>query len=66
MLKEDLYRIRTLVNEYGPRATLKGFVLALKEYADEMSDLGLREKAHEAVEIAELLAGDKPLLNDIA
>jgi hypothetical protein len=59
MEKEDLYTIRTLVNEYGARATLKGFVLALKEYADEMSDLGLREKAHEAVEVAELLSGDR-------
>jgi hypothetical protein len=57
MDKQHLYDIKCLINEYGARATLQGFAQALKECADEYSDMGLKERAHEAVEVAELLAG---------
>lgn len=56
MDKQDLYTIKTLINEYGARATLKGLVAALEECADEFSDMGLKERAREAAEVAELLS----------
>lgn len=57
MDKEHRYDIKCLINEYGARATLKAFIQTLEECADEYSDMGLKERAHEAAEVAELLAG---------
>ena len=56
MEKEHRYDIKCLINEYGARGTLKGFIEALRDCADEYSDMGLKERAHEAAEVAELLA----------
>ena len=57
MDKHDLYDIKALINEHGARHTLKAFIQALEECADEYSDMGLKERAREAAEVAELLAG---------
>jgi hypothetical protein len=51
-----VYDLKTLINEYGARETLKGFIEALKSCADEYSDLGLKARAYEAAEVAELLS----------
>lgn len=55
MLKEDIYTIQTLVNEYGAKETLAAFRQALRQCANEYSDMGLKEKARETIEVAELL-----------
>jgi len=55
MEKEDIYMIQTLINEYGAKVTLAGFRQALRNSADEYSDMGLKERARETIEIAELL-----------
>lgn len=56
MESTHVYDIKVLINEYGARATLKGFIEALKSCADEYSDLGLKARAYEAAEMAELLS----------
>lgn len=55
MLKEDVYTLRTIVNEYGVRDSVSGLIQALREYADEMSDRGLKEKAIQAANMADVL-----------
>jgi hypothetical protein len=45
-----------LIDRYGVRGAASAFISALKEYADEMSDLGLKEKAIEASEVVEQLS----------
>ena len=55
MEKTDLFKFKLLINEYGAAVTLKLFAQALKECADEQSDLGLKEQARETAEVAELL-----------
>lgn len=73
MDQAHVYDIKTLINEYGAREVLKGFRQALKECADEYSDLGLKSRAYEAAEVAELLsdvedvagAGSPALTDDI-
>lgn len=55
MLKEDVYTLRTIVNEYGVRDSMAGLIQALQEYADEMSDRGLKEKAIQAANMADVL-----------
>lgn len=56
MEKEDLYMIKAVIDEYGAHAVLAAFEMALKECADEYSDLGLKERAHATIEVIELLA----------
>lgn len=56
MEKEDLLGLKKLIQDYGAKEALKVFRLALSECADDYSDLGLHERAKEAVEVAELLS----------
>ena len=55
MLKEDVYTLRTIVNEYGVHDSVSGLIQALREYADEMSDRGLKERAIQAADMADVL-----------
>lgn len=55
MLKEDVYTLRTIVNEYGVHDSVAGLIQALQEYANEMSDRGLKEKAIQAANMADVL-----------
>jgi hypothetical protein len=57
MEKVDLDTLKTLINEYGAREALTAFIQILEECADEYSDQGLKERAHETVEVIELLSG---------
>lgn len=56
MEKEQLVALKALINEYGAHETLKVFIQALEECADEYSDLGLKDRAYETAEVAELLS----------
>lgn len=55
MDKQDMDTLKKLINDYGPRETLEAFHLALKECADEMADLGLRERAYKVANLADAL-----------
>jgi len=55
MDKQEIYTIQAMINEYGARNTLRGFITALQQSADQMSDMGLKERAMVQAEMAELL-----------
>jgi len=55
MDKQEIYTIQAMINEYGARTTLQGFIIALQQSADHMSDLGLKERAIVQAEMADLL-----------
>jgi len=52
----DKEKIRLLIKDYGAIEVLREFHEAVKECADEYSDLGFKDRAYEAAEVAELLA----------
>jgi hypothetical protein len=54
-LQEDIDIVQEMIQEYGPQGMIKMLVLALEDYSDQMSDLGLKEKAGEATSMLELL-----------
>ena len=55
MDKEDIKLIQDMVEDYGARVTLQGFIVALREAADSMSDMRLKEKATVTADLAEVL-----------
>lgn len=56
MLKEvELYLLKSFIKEYGVKSTVAGLALALQDYADDMSDLGFKEKAVQAASMADVL-----------
>ncbi len=52
----DKEKMLLLIKDYGALAVLEEFREALQVCADDYSDLGLKERAHETVEVIELLA----------
>jgi hypothetical protein len=52
---DDINDIQEMINEYGARDVLQGFILALQQSADDMSDLGFKELAMGRANMAELL-----------
>jgi len=49
MLKEDLNVLIELINQYGAKEAVNGLTVALQEYANEMSDLRLKDRVAEAI-----------------
>jgi hypothetical protein len=49
--------MRLLIKDYGASEVLKEMIKALKDCADDYSDLGLKDKAIEASEMSEMLEG---------
>lgn len=47
MQKEDVYVLQTFIREFGAHSTVYGLIQALRQVADEMSDLGLKERVIE-------------------
>jgi predicted kinase len=58
----DKEKVKLLIKDYGPLEVLREIREAMRECADEYSDEGLKERAYEAAEVAELLSE----VNDIA
>jgi hypothetical protein len=48
MLKKDVDTLKALLHEYGASETLNGLIVALRSVRDDLSDMGLKEKAAEA------------------
>jgi hypothetical protein len=55
MLEKDIQQIQNMVNAYGARDALKLFIQALRLSADQMSDLGLKERAVAQAELSDVL-----------
>lgn len=45
----------SLIQEEGIRGAVRALSSAMRSYADEVSDMGLKDKALQAVEISEIL-----------
>lgn len=55
LILEDMKGLRKVISEYGVHDSVSMFINALQDYADEMSDLGLKEKAVQAANMADVL-----------
>lgn len=55
MDKHDIGDMMSIINEYGTEGALRVFIRALKDTADQYSDMGLKERAKAAIELAETL-----------
>jgi hypothetical protein len=55
MDKQDISKLQAVINEYGPRMALKGFIRAMRQSADNLSDMRLKERAADMAEMAEVL-----------
>ncbi len=52
---KDYEYIEYLLLNYGTEGVVRGVARAMKKHADKMSDLGLKEKAKESIEMSECL-----------
>ena len=56
--------LQEMVAEYGIRESVSMLAQALQEYANDMSDMSLKEKAKSAAEMADLLRDVKYALSE--
>lgn len=52
---EDMKSLRKVISEYGVHDSISMFINALQDHADDMSDMGLKEKAIQAANMADVL-----------
>ncbi len=57
-------KVRLLIKDWGVREVLSELRLALKELANEYSDLGLKERACEAADVAEILGDVRDVIEE--
>ena len=55
MDKNGVSDMMGIIDDYGAEGALRGFIQALKYAAGQYSDMGLKERARAAVELAETL-----------
>jgi hypothetical protein len=55
MLKEDIEVIHSLVKEYGVKEAMRGFIEAIIRESNDLSDMGIKERAIQAITLAEVL-----------
>lgn len=56
MLQKDKMVLAALVKEYPAVDVLSALVVAFREHRDNLSDLGIKDKAQEYSAVAELVA----------
>ena len=55
VMNETEQKLYDLIEQEGVKAPLTALVRALVEYGHTMSDMGIKDKAHEAHEVADML-----------
>ena len=55
MKKEELEKLTTLIHDYGVSGSVEGLISALKDYGDQQSDWGYKDKAVEAYHAINIL-----------
>lgn len=65
MLQEDKKVLVSLVKSYPPADFLSALVSAFREHRDELSDLGIKDKAKELSEVAELVGEIRDVMEDV-
>jgi len=64
LLQDDEKVLVSLVKSYPPAEILSALVSAFREHRDELSDLGIKDKAKELSEIAELVGEIRDVMED--
>lgn len=64
MLDQDRALLMSLVKEYSAVEIIAELVSALRDHRDDLSDMGLKEKAHDYAEAAELLSEIRDVMLD--
>jgi hypothetical protein len=64
MLQEDKKVLVSLVKSYPPKEILSALVSVFREHRDELSDLGIKDKAKELSEVAELVGEIRDVMED--
>jgi hypothetical protein len=64
MLQEDKKVLVSLVKSYPPADVLSALVSAFRAHRDELSDLGIKDKAKKLSEVAELVGEIQDVLED--
>lgn len=64
LLQEDNKVLVSLVKSYPPADLLSALVSAFREHRDELSDLGIKDKAKELSEVAELVGEIRDVMED--
>lgn len=64
MLQEDKKALVSLVKSYPPGEFLSALVSAFREHRDELSDLGINDRAKELSEVAELVSEIRDVMED--
>jgi hypothetical protein len=52
MVKEEIARLRTMIHEYGTEDTVMAMIIAFMTASDELSDMGLKDRAIETANMA--------------
>lgn len=65
MLQNDKKVLVSLVKSYPPADILSALVSAFREHRDELSDLGIRDRAKELSEVAELVGEIRDVMKDV-
>lgn len=55
MSKEEKAILKKMLYDYGNEGLLRELIVILGEQADEQSDMGLKEQAHESIELSGML-----------
>lgn len=64
MLQEDKKVLVSLVKSYPPADVLSALISAFREHRDELSDLGIKDKAKHLSEVAELVGEIRDAMED--
>lgn len=64
LLQDDEQVLVSLVRAYPPADILSALVSAFREHRDELSDLGIKDKAKELSEVAELVGEIRDVMED--
>lgn len=64
LLQEDKKVLVNLVKAYPPAEVLSALISAFREHRDELSDLGIKDKAKVLSEVAELVGEIRDVMED--
>jgi hypothetical protein len=64
MLQEDEQVLVSLVKSYPPADILSALVSAFREHRDELSDMGIKDRAKELAEVADLVGEIRDVMSD--
>ncbi len=65
LLQDDEKVLVSLVKSYPPAVILSALASAFREHRDELSDLGIKDKAKELSEVAELIREIRDVMEDV-